>query len=144
MKNTYAVTVKLGHVGKNKYIVKVLPIIANNAKEAAKIARVTPRVKHHAKDAILDVNKIEETMYIELEENYNNDPYFSCKNIQEQRNRCKDIEKDIYNMEDEDIDIQKRKEERIEKIKYNNKKYKIMDYEYQQMIHNYNSTMECY
>ena len=57
MKKYFEVIVKCGHVGHGKYIVKKLAILAESAKQAAKIARYIPRVKHHKKDAILSCKK---------------------------------------------------------------------------------------
>ena len=48
----YLVTTKCGHVGKGHYVPITFPIKAENGKEAAKIARMLPRVKHHHWDAI--------------------------------------------------------------------------------------------
>lgn len=83
--NLYQVTAKCGHVGKNFYVIKTFPVKASNGREAAKIARNIPRVKHHHKDAILCVDEIEVTEYEKLIQKNNSDPYFHCSNIQEQR-----------------------------------------------------------
>lgn len=81
----YKVTAKCGHVGRNFFVIKDFPIKASNGKEAAKIARNIPRVKHHHKDAILNVNEISVEEYERLIVENNNDPYFHCVNVQEQR-----------------------------------------------------------
>jgi len=57
MKKFYIVTAKCGHVGKSKYILIDFPVIAEDGREAAKIARQIPRVKHHHKDAIRNVEE---------------------------------------------------------------------------------------
>lgn len=84
----YEVCAKCGHVGRNNYVNKVFAITAESGKEAAKIVREKPRVKHNHKDAIRYVKKIDETRYYEIKKENSNDPYFKCKNIQEQRNLC--------------------------------------------------------
>ena len=87
----FEVCAKCGHVGKNHYVEKIFAIRANTGKEAAEIARTLPRVKHHHRDAIRYVEKIEENRYLEIREMNSDDIYFQCKNIQEQRALC-DIE----------------------------------------------------
>ena len=56
--NYYLVEAMCGHVGKRRYIPIKFAIIAENGKEAAKIARNIPRVKHDNKYAILQVEKV--------------------------------------------------------------------------------------
>lgn len=84
-KRYYAVTAKCGHVKKHKYIEMVLPVMAVDGKKAAKLARSIPRVKHDHKDAIVTVEEICEERYYELKEALNNDPYWACDNVQQQR-----------------------------------------------------------
>ena len=81
----FKVTAKCGHVGKNYYAIKSFPIQASDGRNAAKIARDIPRVKHHHKDAIISVEEITHAEYYLLMQQNNNDPYFSCRNIQDQR-----------------------------------------------------------
>ena len=81
----FKVTAKCGHVGRSYYVIKSFPIQAPNGKEAAKIARSLPRVKHHHKDAIISVEEITLTDYYLLVQKNNNDPYFSCQCVQDQR-----------------------------------------------------------
>ncbi len=88
----YAVTTMCGHVGRNCYVEKTFPIMAANGKEAAEIGRWIPRVKHHNKHAILDVKEITENEFGELQEANNEDPYFFCKNKQEQKLYCDDLD----------------------------------------------------
>lgn len=92
----FEVCAKCGHVGKGSYIEKVFAITANSSKEAATIARSLPRVKHHHKDAIRYVMKIDESRYNEIREENSHDPYFQCKSIQEQRELCELIVFDEY------------------------------------------------
>ena len=89
----YEVKAKCGHVGRKFYALKTFAIKAENGREAARIARDIPRVKHHHKDAIVDVKKIEYDRYIEIIEMNQDDPYFKCHNVQEQRDY---IDNDIY------------------------------------------------
>lgn len=81
----YKVTAKCGHVGRNYYVIKSFPVQASDGKEAARIARNIPRVKHHHKDAIISVEEITLAEYYALIRQNNSDPYFSCQNVQDQR-----------------------------------------------------------
>ena len=81
----FKVTAKCGHVGRNHYVVKNFPVQASNGREAAKIARDLPRVKHHHKDAIINVEEITLSEYYLLIQQNCNDPYFRCHNVQDQR-----------------------------------------------------------
>lgn len=120
-KRYFIVTAKCGHVGRNKYIEKNLTIMANSGKEAAIKARNYPRVKHHWKDAIVDVIEVEESEYWRLRiENYS-DPYFSVQNIQEQRIYCVSINKQIVEVDKDEHS----KEERAQRINYLMKKRKV-------------------
>ncbi len=95
-KQYFIVSVKCGHVGRNNYIVKDFPIVASTAKEAATMARYVGRAKHHLKDAIVNVERVSEDLYMVQEDRNQNDPYFSCKNAQDQRTACPDI--DLFKM----------------------------------------------
>ena len=80
----FKVSCKCGHVGKKNYIKIDFPVVAETKKAAAEKARKFPRVKHHHKDAILDVVEIDENEYEELLIINSMDDYLKCKNIQEQ------------------------------------------------------------
>lgn len=80
----FEVECKCGHVGKSRYIPVIFPIKAESGKEAARIARALPRVKHDQKDAILRVSKIDNDRFFELTEKNNQDPYLHCLCIQDQ------------------------------------------------------------
>lgn len=111
----FKVKAKCGHVGKNHYILKSLYIKAENAKEAAKIARTTPRVKHHHRDAIREVKKISLEEYsLGIRANAI-DPYFNVHNSTEQRksNAVKAVE-----IMDEPIEIQYKKKRHGQYIRY--------------------------
>lgn len=82
---TYKVVAKCGHVGKGHYVEKVFAVKAETGKEAAEKVRMFPRVKHHHKDAIRSVELITIGEYIALREEQELDPFFFCRNVQEQR-----------------------------------------------------------
>ena len=87
-KNYYKVICKCGHVGRNDYVPIQYAIKAVDGKEAAKIARQIPRVKHNHKDAILKVEKIDFKQYLEIKELNKNDPYLQCHSRHEQNKIC--------------------------------------------------------
>ena len=97
----YQVNAKCGHVGKENYILIAFPIKANSAKEAAKITRSIPRVKHDWKDAIVSVNEINYEEYKLLQLSNSNDEYLKCKNVQEQKIIENLEERIIYQIHDE-------------------------------------------
>lgn len=111
----YEVCVKCGHVGRNHYIDKIFAVTASSGKEAAAKARKMPRVKHHHDDAIRYVVEISEERYDELRINNREDPFFSCRNIQDQRRLC-DIERS-EEWTDADLD----REWKDNKLKYYHK-----------------------
>jgi transcription initiation factor TFIIIB Brf1 subunit/transcription initiation factor TFIIB len=119
----FVAIVKCGHVGKNKYIEKELTFRAVSRKEAAAKARNYPRVKHHWKDAIIDVIEVDKDEYKRIRAKNYNDPYFSAKSIQEQRMYCKNI----YGSIKEVIKEEKHKEDRNIRISYLMKKRKIAE-----------------
>ena len=81
----YKVKAKCGHVGRNNYIEKFFYVVAESGKEAARIVRYMPRVKHDRKDAILTVEKISEEEYKVGIEDFKSDMYFHVSNSSEQR-----------------------------------------------------------
>ena len=85
MRKFYCVTVKCGHVGKGKCIYLNMPIVANSANEAASLARISPRVKHHHKDAIKQVLEVCYSKYLLIVDAYKNNPYTHCHCVQDQR-----------------------------------------------------------
>jgi len=92
----FKVTVKFGHVGRNYYYRGNLYITAETKKQAAEIAKNKPRVKHDRKDAILQVEEIDrKTFFVESQKNRAIN-YFSCYNIQQQRNCFYEIENDVF------------------------------------------------
>ena len=135
-KNYFAVTVKFGHVGKHKFIIKTVAIIAESGKDAAYKARWMARAKHHAKDAILSVKKIDAEAYSALREQVNSDPYFNCKNIQQQRKECAGIEADVVYI-DSGVNYEKRKSDRKDKVLFLKKKNKAIIKDCYFMMRNY-------
>lgn len=81
----YSVLCKCGHVGRHRYMPIQFPIIAETKKEAAKIARKLPRVKHDHKDAIKEVRQISKSEYENLIRNNNEDPYLKFKSSYQQK-----------------------------------------------------------
>ena len=95
----YIVTTKCGHVGKNNYILIDFPVIAEDGKEAAKIAREIPRVKHHHKDAIRKVEEVSYERFLLLCKFNNHDDYLKSNSKQEQLLYCEDIKDRIIEEE---------------------------------------------
>ena len=62
--NYFLVETMCGHVGTGAYIPVTFPVMAENGREAAKIARSIPRVKHNNKYAILRVEKVDFEQYM--------------------------------------------------------------------------------
>ena len=129
----FEVEAKCGHVGRKYFTLKVFPVKANSRKEAAAIVRNIPRVKHHHKDAIRRVEKITAERYEQLCSINSNDPYFSCKNIQEHRMKVETC--DIY-LEAEDNVYEKepsRKPIYMGKELLRNPKKYFKNYDYKEM-----------
>lgn len=81
----YKVQAKCGHVGRNNYILKYFYVKAEDGKEAAKIVRNKPRVKHHHKYAIQSVEKISMEDYLSGIRYNQEDKYFQSNSSREQR-----------------------------------------------------------
>ena len=88
--NYYLVTAKCGHVGKNHYIEITFPVMAETGRDAARIARQFPRVKHHHWDAIKDCQRVSKRLYDMQKKINDNDPYLRIKSKHEQ-NEIKDL-----------------------------------------------------
>ena len=88
----YRVEALCGHVGKGRCIRKEFGVAASNGKEAARICRTIPRVKHDFKEATLSVKEVSYIEFLALICQNRHDPYLAAKNIQEQRNSCLDLE----------------------------------------------------
>jgi hypothetical protein len=134
----YAVVAQFGHVGRGKYIPKTIPVYAENGREAAEKVRWMPRVKHHRKDAIIDVKKISEEEYLELKEINKNDPYFKVGSKQEQEKLCINIEETIISYEEPH---KVKKTDRDDTVKYKMKKNKIIYSEALYSMRNYEAAL---
>ena len=124
-RNYYEVIAKCGHVGKKHYVPIKFAVIAKDGKEAAKMVRQFPRVKHDHKDAILNVNKIDYERYLEIVEMNNNDPYLKCHSRQEQNlidNLEDRLEIDLHNQK-----VKYDKQARLQRVTYKIKKTKILE-----------------
>lgn len=139
MENYYLVKAQFGHVGRNCYIVKTIPVYAENGKEAATFVRWMPRVKHDRKDAIIEVKKCTYDEYLNQKEINSSDSYFQVCNRQQQNLLCEDIEKQIISYQLPNNKISKI--ERINKIKYKMKKNKIIYKEAANAMKNYEALL---
>lgn len=135
----YAVTAQFGHVGRGKFLPKTVAVIAENGEEAAEKVRWMPRVKHHRKDAIIDVKKISEEDYQKLKEENRNDPYFKVSSKQEQEELCDGIQELV--IEYEKPDLKQRKVERDNKVKFKMKKQKLIHNEAIYYMRNYEAAL---
>ncbi len=73
----YLVKCKFGHVGRNKYLPIVIPVIANSVKEASKYARHTGGVKKDHKDWCLEEPKeVDIIEYRQAKVTFDSDIYF--------------------------------------------------------------------
>jgi len=117
----FAVEAKCGHVGRKNCIIITFPIVADDKKEAARIARKMPRVKHDHKDAILSVKQISEDEYLSLKEINSSDDYLKCVSKQEQRILCKNLDSRV--IKDTYFEEVEYKTDRQERINYKRKKH---------------------
>lgn len=129
----FEVTVKFGHVGKNKYYKGNIYLKAESGKEAASKARACPRVKHDHKDAILSVTELDYETFQELWEQNENISYFSCYNVQEQRDCLCEIQDQIFQETRFDQEPVKRTKKHNLRNKYNNDP----DYDFYKTRRNY-------
>lgn len=135
----YLVKAKFGHVGRNNYIVKTIPVYAENGKEAAYKVRWMGRVKHNHKDAIIEVKKCTLEEYLEQKEINDNDPYFTVHSRQEQEALCEGIDDLIISCEI--LTSKVNKSERINKVKFKMKKNKLIYNEALYTMRNYEAAM---
>lgn len=84
MKKYFSVETKCGHVGKLNCVWIKFAICAENAKEAAAIARQKARVKHHHKNTIKEVIEITIDEFCKLKAINDTDAYLHAKNHREQ------------------------------------------------------------
>lgn len=95
----YSVKTKCGHVRKSQFTIQMFYIKAENKKEAAKKARNKPRVKHHRKDAIIEVKEISMTEYFAGLKGMLGNPYFQVHSSSEQRRLCPEGTLEIFKEE---------------------------------------------
>lgn len=81
----FAVLCKLGHVGKDMFLPKILAIKAFDGKAAAQIARYVGRVKHDRKDAVIFTSEITEKQYAQISTINDRDIYMLAHSISEQK-----------------------------------------------------------
>jgi hypothetical protein len=113
----FKVIAKCGHVGKERYYRGEFFVKAENAKVAAAVVRNAPRVKHHHKDAILAVVKIGHDEYVTGRGAYSKNPYFKCRNVQQQRQVLFEIQDDIFFEDRNDSHEYKRNEDRLARLR---------------------------
>ena len=98
----FEVICKCGHVGRKFYIPIKFAVCTTDGKEAARIARLYPRVKHNHKNAILSVKEISYDTYLEINKRNKEDPYLQCHSKHEQKRRCNLLDRlcvDTHNQE---------------------------------------------
>ena len=134
----YLVKAQFGHVGRNNYIIKTIPVYAEDGKDAAYKVRWMGRVKHNRKDAIIEVRECTLEEYLEQKEINACDPYFSAHSKQEQVALCEDIVDQIISYEPPS---KVNKLERVNKVKYKMKKNKIIHNEALYTMRNYEAAM---
>jgi hypothetical protein len=117
----FAVEAKCGHVGRKNCIIITFPIVADDKKGAARIARKMPRVKHDHKDAILSVKQISEDEYLSLKEINSSDDYLRYESKQDQRMLCKNLDSRV--IKDTYFEEMEYKTNRQDRINYKRKKY---------------------
>lgn len=130
--NYYLVTTKCGHVGKRHYIEITFPIKAETGRDAARIAREIPRVKHNHWDAIINCRKVNEGAYYKQKKINNKDPYLQIKSKREQ-NKIQDLIESrlVVDNHQEELIVQNKKSSKPN-LKFQMKKYKdtFEDYNY--------------
>ena len=99
----YKVKAKCGHVGRNYYILKAFYTEAESRKEAARLVRNLPRVKHNRKDAIREVFEITKEDYAKGRKITTNDPYFHVHCKQEQKLLCPNISECVIREEEKRV-----------------------------------------
>jgi hypothetical protein len=132
--NFFEVTAKCGHVGRRRYYRGLFYIRAENAKAAAAIVRMMPRVKHDRKDAIIAVTEVDYEEYKKGSAAHRQNPYFDCHSNQEQSMVLAKIAKDIHSEVDIDKDERPIYTDRQAKRKALLRYYRKMDKYYRHSI----------
>ena len=125
MKKYFSVKAKCGPVGRMNCVWVDFAVVAENAKEAAKIARNLGRVKHQHKDSIASVKELSLEDYIELREQNFNDPFLHCNSKQEQQQIAGfdvRVDADEYN-----INKHAQRRTKKESLEYRTKKLQLID-----------------
>jgi len=118
----YKVVAKCGHVGRKNYVPIQFPVVAESKKEAARIARGFPRVKHNHKDAILNVFEISYDQFLELKKTNDNDPYLKCHSRREQNQTCDLTARLVEDLHNAKIKVDKKlRKDRVDYIQRKNK-----------------------
>ena len=107
----------MGHVGKHNYIPMELPIKASSAKDASKIAMTKPRVKKNRKGVVLETREVSYTEFLNQCFKNNNNPYFQCHSIQEQRMPCNLDDYILYDDYYDEKSYESNKDSRFDRIK---------------------------
>ena len=79
----YIVTAACGHVGRGRYVPIDFPIIAETSRDASRICRNIPRVKHGNKNAIIKVREVTSREYRLQQQANNMNPYLQSRNKRE-------------------------------------------------------------
>lgn len=124
----YQVVAKCGHVGKNNYIEKTFYIRAESGKEAARMVRYAPRVKHHKKDAILCVREISREEFLLGRATFKSDLYFRMTSSHEQR-LLNAVKPDEIKREPK-----RKKYLKTRNAEYQMKRFKILENQCKQMV----------
>ena len=125
MKKFYEVIAKCGHVGRGNYVEGVFYVRAFSGSDAATQVRMMPRVKHDHKDAIISVREISRKDFDFGQRQKNQNPYYSCANVQEQRACFGSIEGLIKKEPTDEVDVLERALNRQARIRRNNIRNKI-------------------
>ncbi len=96
----YIITAACGHVGRGKYISVDFPVTASSVKEATKICRNIPRVKHGHKNAIIKVKTVSYFEYRDQVFSNKENPFLTSKNKKEclMAGFCYDCVEDMDNL----------------------------------------------
>ena len=120
-------------MGRSHFVRVTFPIAAENGKEASKIARYIPRVKHNHKDYILDFSTVDLDTFKNAQLEISNDEYLHCKNKQEQN----EIVGFSSRIEDEPIKETNNKKKKKDSLKYRRRKEEVKNNQYIQAINEY-------
>ena len=109
MAKYFEVIAKCGHVGRNYYYEGHFFVVSTSASKAAKRVKNFPRVKKNHKDVILSIKEITYREYKVGFENFCSEPYFMCKNKQQQKMMWENISPIVREETQSQNDYRKRK-----------------------------------